>query len=232
MPNVERVYYNLLAPAPAVYIDLFKPRKWRNPKTGEEGKERYGAVYLLEENGPDHINLYNIIVGQVQGMTDIAHRGLDTLSIPLENGTVKANKDDGEFFRGKVAFRASSNAFNRDGSPREKVKMYDASTGKFVMIDGDNKAMVDQYFYAGMKCGGSFGFAPFSGMGGGVTAYLNEIYSAGSGERIADRGGDPTARNESFLKYTGRASNLDPRVGMPVVPQSAVAPSAAPRESY
>jgi hypothetical protein len=72
------------------------------------------------------------------------------------------------------------------------------------------------FFYSGVLAIGTFQIVGYEGMGGGVSAYLNEVLSLNSGERIA---GGPDAEEKygpatDFSKYTGHVSAIDPTAGL------------------
>ncbi len=201
--SIKGTYFTLTKPAAVIWQDLFKPRKF-----DAKAKPKFGAVYLLPKDHPDLPALNTLVVGLVRAFAPIAGRDLPGLTLPLKDGDKLAAAGKGEFLRGHVLFRAGTADDTRP--PILRVVL----NGKIVSFDDSDRSLARPHFYAGVMCGGNFGFSAYEGMGGGVAAYLNDIVSLGVGEKISDRG-DGAAKHESMLKYVGHVSSIDPTLGMP-----------------
>ncbi len=96
---------------------------------------------------------------------------------------------------------------------RAKHRDREWARGKILFTAQSN---VNKFFYSGVLAIGTFMFSAYEGFGGGVTAYLNEVLSLNSGDKIA---GGPDAEEKygdasRFDQYTGHVSNLDPTAGI------------------
>jgi hypothetical protein len=199
MPNETKgVYYTLNEAVPVIWQDLFKARKF-----DANAKPKFGATFLLPKGSED--------LKQIEGIVKAVafSAGFPITKYPLKDGDVLAQQGKGSFLEGHVVFRTSTS-----DDARPPILRFAESETSLVTFEEHNRLLAQPRFYAGVLCGGSFGFSAYQGMGGCVTAYLNEIVSLGIGEAIQDRGGDGTKKHESLLKYVGRVSRKDPTVGM------------------
>lgn len=84
--------------------------------------------------------------------------------------------------------------------------------GKLVAFEGDARPRAKPYFYTGVSAGGKITFQPYdTPQGKGVTAYLSQVVSLNTGERLTGAGG--VEENDTFKGYIGIAKNEDPTGG-------------------
>ncbi len=142
---------------------------------------------------------------------------------PVDDGTkiadaARANNRDREFARGKILFKAKSSVATLTGEPLMPPRLVVLQNGKYQPYGVTNdRTLATPFFYSGVMAIGTFNFVGYTGMGGGVTAYLNEVLSLNTGDRIGG-GVDPEEKYGSadkFAQYTGHVVvSYDPTEGM------------------
>ncbi len=214
--------YVMTVPAPFVWNYLITPKPERTvTKPGRAPivfKAAYEATILFAPDHPDWVN--------IRALLRSAHSALPagaSEKFPVDDGTkiadeAKAKNKDREWARGKILFNPHSNVKKQDGSALMPPRLVALLNGKYVTYGTAEqpRELATPYFYSGVLGIGTFMIDGYEGMGGGVTAYLNEVLSLNTGERIA---GGPDAEEKygpatDFSKYTGHVSSIDPTAGL------------------
>lgn len=223
--------FTMTKPAPMIWCHAISPRPERTVN-GEKFPAGYEATFLFPADHPDLAEIKKLLGATAAGFDKFAEKiagnkaagrsPYDGLKFPLENGTKmadagKAKDRDREFLRGAAVFKAKSNVAKRDGTPLSPPRLVVLQNGKYVRYsDEHERPLAKKFFYSGVLAIGTFNFVPYAGMGGGVSAYLNEILSLNAGDPIAT-GADDEAKYGSpdkFSGYVGKVSAEDPTVGM------------------
>lgn len=210
--------HQMVMPAPIVWESLVTPKP-SHTVAGIVYKAQFEVTFLFE---PDHPDLKAI--KSIFGQLAMAQFGrVDNLKYPLKDGTKEADKaaaasKDREFFRGKVLFQPHVPVTKADGvTPLTPPRLKVLNAGKYVRYEDDaSRPAAKKFFYPGCLCVGEFGFSAYTGMGGGVTAYVNEVLSLNSGERIAGGMDDETKYGDvnKWSQYVGTVSSVDPTGGL------------------
>jgi Protein of unknown function (DUF2815) len=210
-------FYQMTNPAPFVWNHLVTPKAERTVR-GMVFKAAYEATVLFTSDHPDFEPLVALVKAATPAVAPAFPNGT-----PFSNGTkladeANANGKNREWARGKILFNPHSNVQKRDGSMLFPPQLVVLLNNKYVRYGSAElpRELAAPYFYSGVLAIGTFAIAGYEGMGGGVTAYLNEVLSLNSGERIA---GGPDAEEKygpavDFSKYTGHVSNTDPTAGL------------------
>lgn len=208
--------YQMTVPAPMVWCHVVDPRPERKDATGRVFKACYEATFLFTPEHPDWTPLRTL-------MRSAVDPGVTNPTFPVDDGNTIANaaqakNKDREWARGKILFKAKSNVVKLDGSPLIPPRLVVLLGNKYVNYDTTDapRALASKFFYSGVLAVGTFHVQGYTGMGGGVTAYLNEIMSLNTGERIA---GGPDAEEKygdagRFTQYMGSASSINPSEGL------------------
>lgn len=210
--------YQMTVPAPMVWCSVVEPRPERpNPKDPRVPfKAAYEATFLFTKEHPDwepicaimRAELPDVHVADPYPVLD-GHKVADV---------AKAANKDREWARGKILFKAKSNVKKLDGGLLIPPALVVILNGKFVKYDTADapRTLASKFFYSGVSAIGTFHIAGYPGMGGGVTAYLNEVLSLNTGERIAG-GMEPEEKYgsaDNFSRYTGHVSAVNPTEGL------------------
>ncbi len=206
--------YVMTVPAPFVWNYLVTPKPERTVR-GMVFKAAYEATVLFAPDHPDWVNIRALLRANLPaGASE---------KFPVDDGTkiadeAKAKNKDREWARGKILFNPHSNVKKQDGSALMPPRLVALLNGKYVTYGTTEvpRELAAPYFYSGVLGIGTFMIDGYEGMGGGVTAYLNEVLSLNTGERIA---GGPDAEEKygpatDFSKYTGHVSSVDPTAGL------------------
>lgn len=201
----DGAFYTLTKPAPVVFLDLFRARKFKDSK-GREGPPRFGATFLLTPDHPDLAPINSLIVQVKDAEKTLAGRSMKDLGSPLQAGDPSV-----PFKAGKVLLRTQS---AEDYAP----PLFVFENGAVKLYDGQERVLAQPAFYAGVEAVGEIKLVAYDGFGGGVTAYLNSILSYNVGPKIIDRAAMDGAKKyaESMKHYVGRVSDVDPTAGMKV----------------
>jgi hypothetical protein len=223
--------FQMTKPAPLVWAHVITPRPARKIN-GETIAPSFEATFLLPADHPDLAAIKAMLSKAATGFDKFADKiagnkaagraALDGIKFPLESGTkiadqAKAKGKDREFLRGTAMLKGKSNVTKRDGTPLSPPRLVVLQGGKYVRYSDDHeRELAKKFFYSGVLAIGTFNFAPYPGMGGGISAYLNEILSLNAGEKINTgvddeaKYGDPNA----FSGYVGKVSAEDPTGGL------------------
>ncbi len=223
MANQDNIY-QMTHPAPLIWSHLITPQP-EHTRGKTVFKTSYNGVFLLTKEHPDWAPIASkmqaLAAKDLPGNSTPSFPGLDRdaegkLSISGDNvaNAAKAAGKDREWARGKIMFKAQSNVKTLKGDLLMPPRLVVLLNGKYVNY-GTSEApreLAAKFFYSGVLAVGTFMFSSYEGFGGGVTAYLNEVLSLNSGERIA---GGPDAEEKygdagKFSQYTGHVSNVDP----------------------
>lgn len=223
----EAVKHQFVKPAPIIWAHLITPRKAR-VVNGNEFKPQFEVSWLFEPDHPDFLALRGLL-GQIATAEFGAQRvsvPLDqpgALKYPLENGTkladaAAAKGKDREFLRGKILFKPHSVSVRRSGEKADPPRLKALVNGKYVGFEDDaERPAAAKLFYPGALCVGEVTLRPYTGMGGGVTAFLNEILTLNAGARINAGSQDDEAKYgaaDKWSQYVGTVSSVDPTAGM------------------
>jgi hypothetical protein len=206
--------YVMTVPAPFVWNYLVTPKPERTVR-GMVFKAAYEATVMFAPDHPDWLPIRTLLRANLPaGAAE---------KFPVEDGTkiadeAKAKGKDREWARGKILFGPHSNVKKQDGSMLIPPRLVVLFNGKYVSYGTSEvpRELAAPFFYSGVLGIGTFMIDGYEGMGGGVTAYLNEVLSLNTGERIA---GGPDAEEKygpatDFSKYTGHVSSIDPTAGL------------------
>lgn len=222
----DAVLYQMTKPTPIVWVHVVDPRPQRTLKTGETIEPAYEATFVFEPDHPDLIAIKKLMGQVAVGHTPFADRiagnkaagraPLDGLRFNIENGTKLAEKNSlHEFARGKALLKAKSGVEIKTG-PRKGEKLSPPrlkvwQDGKVVRYMEDHERnLAKKFFYSGVEAAGEFGFSAYTGMGGGVAVYLNEILSGNRGERINTGVDDNAKWGNVFGAHVGTVSSENP----------------------
>src|SRR5579859_1190495 len=206
-------------PVVLVFSHLFTPqtfdektRKFRDAKEGEKGG--YDATFLFDAGSAELANIKAIAARIVDAQAFKDKEGAliprHLLQVPWETGEAyvarrKRESGDkftgGELFAGKVLLKS-----NTIYAP--PLSLFANGLTKF---QAESRSMAEKYFYPGVRVVAEINLQPHS-VGSnmpGVKAYLNELISTNTGDRIA--GGKPT--EEKFSEFMGRVTTVDPAAG-------------------
>lgn len=231
MSDVEQ--FQMTKPAPVIWAHVVTPRPERRLKNGETVEPAYQASWLFPPDHPDLPTIRSILAKAIAGYdadsvkakieaNKAAGRApYDDLKFPLTNGDKtadrgKATDKDREFCRGMAILQGKSNvvikAGPKKGQPLSPPRLVVLQNGKYIRYQDDERPLAKRFFYSGVLAIGTFGFVPYAGMGGGVSAYLNEILSLNVGEKIAT-GVDDEAKYgspDTYKGYVGHVSAVNP----------------------
>ncbi len=221
--------YPMKFAAPVIWVWVSSPKP-ENVK--DKIPSSYQATFLLTPDHPD-FGPINEICGE------LAMAEFGTMvgkKFPITNGTADADAaramtppKDKEFLRGKILLAAHSKVKKMDGTLANppRLLVYNKASGKYDRFsEPHERAQVKGMFYSGVHCIAQLAFATYTGFGGGVTAYLNEIVSFNVGEKIIT-GVDDNERLGDASKYVGHlgiTSQVNPMAAGPM----SVHPTAAP----
>lgn len=233
--------FQMTKPAPMIWASVIDPRPARKLKTGEPIEPTYEATWLFP---PDHQDLpplrallaklianfdHETIKEKIRANKDAGREPYSGLKFPLENGDKiadrgKAQGKDREFTRGMAVFQAKVSVMVNAGPNKGKLlqppNLVVLQNGAYVRYRDEERPLAKKFFYSGVLAVGIFGLMPYSGMGGGIAAYLNEILSLNVGEKI-NTGVDDEARYgpaDAYKGYVGHVSATDPTAGAEQIP--------------
>ena len=228
------VQFSMTRAAPVIWVWVASPKP---ENVAQKIPASYQATFLLTPDHPDFAEI-NRICGELAMAEFGTYEGK---KMPIRAGDNDANAarnmtppKDKEFLRGKIILQAHSKVKKMDGTTANPPRLivYDKVTNKYERFsEPHERAQAQSKFYSGVYATGSFAFATFTGFGGGVTAYLNEIVSFNVGDKIIT-GVDDNERLGDASKYVGHVgttSPINPMAGGPLGahPTSAPHPAAA-----
>lgn len=228
MSDLEQ--FVMTKPAPLVWAHLVTPRPERVVQ-GEKYASQYEATFLFAADHPDLAAIRQLLGKTASGFDKFADKlqankaagrpPFDGLKFPLENGNKLAEQGaakgkDREFARGMGLLKGKANVAKRDGTPLSPPRLVVLQNGRYVRYNEEHeRPLAKKFFYSGVLAIGTFAFVPYTGMGGGITCYLNEVLSLNAGDKIATgvddeaKYGDPN----TFKGYIGQVSAEDPMAG-------------------
>lgn len=196
-----------------------KTRKFRDAKEGEKGG--YDSTFLFDAGSAELSNIKTIAARIVEAAAFKDKEGVliprGMLQVPWETGEAyvarrKRESGDkftgGELFAGKVLLKS-----NTIYAP--PLSLFSNGLTKF---QAESRPMAEKYFYPGVRVVAEINLQPHA-VGSnmpGVKAYLNELISTNTGDRIA--GGKPT--EEKFSSFMGRMTSADPAAPAPELGQN------------
>jgi hypothetical protein len=204
--------YQLTMPAIVMFPDLFVPKAFKGKGGKELGEAKFGSQFIFAD--PANNADWQGMKAKALAVAKAKHPEVDpkTLNWPFQSGDKAADKrkakgkSDGEFLRGKGLITARSKF-----QPNLSV----LDNGQIIDLEDDAlKAKYKGKFYSGVKAYALFNFVWYDaikdGDKSGVTAYLNLVYSLGTGDRI----GGGRSGSDIFKAYAGVVSNEDPTAGV------------------
>ncbi len=218
METKANTQYQMTKPVRIVWPHVTTPKPG-NKQLGNE--PRYEATFLFTEDSPDLAAIKQMMaavvkekLGNTEGRKFPLARG-DKLA---DDGAAK-NRDR-EFLRGFTLLSAHANVTIKVGPKKGEAlqppRLVVLQNGQFVRYwEPEERQLASKFFYSGVLGIGTFTFVAYEGMGGGVSAYLNEILSLNTGDRI-NTGIDDAAKYgnaEAYSAYIGKASNINPAAG-------------------
>ena len=211
--------YVFTEPAILLFGHLFEPvmfdertNKFRKAENGEKGW--YDATFLFGADSRDLAALKAIAKRLVDGAQFRDRDGNpipdNLLQLPWESGEAfmrrqaakRGDKADESLFSGRVLFKTST-------IYAPLLNVY--GNGQLTKYRDEMRGSAEKYFYPGVHVLAEVNLQTHqvgSNMPG-VKAYLNELVSAATGDRLA--GGRPT--EEKFSGYIGARSSEDPTSG-------------------
>ncbi|MGE3279710.1 MAG: ssDNA-binding protein [Alphaproteobacteria bacterium] len=212
--------YQFVKPTRIIWAHLIKPRPGRTVN-GTVYKPQYEVTFLFDPDHPDFIAI-KAMLGR-EAMTTLGR--VDNCKYPLERGDALADKakakdKDREFLRGMILFKAHGLVTRQNGEDADPPRLKLLQNGQYVSFDRDERKAAEKFFYPGVHCVGDISLVGYTGMGGGVSAYLNEILSFNYGERVAGGVDDETKYGDpsKWSQYVGTVSSVNPTVGAGEIP--------------
>lgn len=215
----QSLSYQMTKPAIVVWPSVVVPKR---ASVKLQNEPRFECDFLFKEDHPD---LAPIMAMMKTCATAEFGVGISGRKFPLQRGDkiaddAKLKGRDREFMRGYTKFQVHANVEIKQGpkkgQPLAPPRLVVLLNGKYLRFSEDHeRALAKQYFYSGVFAVGTFTFVAYPGMGGGVSAFLNEILSLNTGERIKT-GIDDEERYGSadqFKGYIGHQSAVDPTAG-------------------
>jgi len=215
--------FNFTENATLGFSQLLAPEPYTNPVTGVKGAPKFNASFWMLPSSQLLVDLKAVIMSvarQKWGTNLEAIRpdeGFDVatkwklLQLPIKSGDAinkeraKKNppKPEVEWLNGKVRFNASTGAAMRptlscvfNGQP---INLRTAA---------EQEPFIGTYFYNGADVRAMVTISTWqSELGVGVCAYLNGIYSYGTGDRLGGNNADPAA---IFGGHVGHVTSVDP----------------------
>jgi hypothetical protein len=193
-------------PSPILWCDLFEKRAY-TPKPGSPGKPgepKFSAQIILDVGSPDHNALKALFIECARNDPQFAATDLKTLGKPWDLGdninaeAAAKGKPVYDFLKGKVLLIART---------QKELALAYQEGGKLVEVKNDLQlAEFKKRYFSGVLAHISVNLKTYAGFGGGITAYLQQVFIAGGGVKLS---GGP-APSETFSKYVGRVTNEDP----------------------
>lgn len=191
---------------------------------------KFEAKFLIGPTHPDReaiIEIVNDLAAQTFGPNfSETHPGL---KFPISTGDKLADEGramdppkDREFFRGMGVIDAHS-AYKKQNGQLAKppgLILY-RGEGDYRVFGEDERMSAKPFFYNGVEVLGEFSFSPYTGMGGGVTCYINELVSMNTGERLAGATDLASKYGAAASRHVGTVHQVDPTVGAEVYPREA-----------
>lgn len=193
-------------PSPILWCDLFEKRAY-TPKPGSPGKPgepKLSAQIILDFGSPDHTALKAVFIECARSDPQFASADLKTLGKPWDLGdninakALAEGKSSYDFLKGKVLLVART---------QKELAFAYQDNGELVEVkNGLQLTEFKKRYFSGVHAHISVNLKTYAGFGGGVTAYLQQVFIAGGGVKLS---GGP-APSETFSRYVGRVTNEDP----------------------
>jgi hypothetical protein len=216
--------FSFTAPVTAVWVNVIKPRSFKEKANGQEkGEPKYDCMFLFKEDHPDFTTLKQRAVAVCKakwpGLDIPAAYKAGDIRMPwitgdklIERKTKKLTKEgktyDGgyDFLAGNICIKSSSKY-----QPRLSV----IANGNVLDLTEDTIAAHKGKFYGGVLCLPQVNLVAYDAKKDddkdGVTTYLNMMLSLNKGEKIGGSGGPSAA--EVFKGYVGTMTTMDPTAG-------------------
>lgn len=197
--------YQMTLAAPVIWLWVVSPKP---ENVQQKIPSSYQATFLLTPDHPDFAPI-NSICGELAMAAFGTYEGK---KFPVTDGTALADAarrmtppKDREFLRGKILLATHAKVKKMDGTLANPPRLivYNKASGKYDRFE--ERQMAQRMFYSGVNCIAQIAFDTYTGFGGGVTAYLNEIVSFNIGDKIIT-GVDDNERLGDASKYVGHVS--------------------------
>jgi hypothetical protein len=197
---------------------LIAPAPFRG-KGGAAGAPRYNVQCLIEAAHPQLGEIQQLVMAVAneafpgRQWPTTANNGL-----PLKNGAtlnaerVAAGRQPYDCYNGHFVLFTQKPEKSQAGTILDPPILKVLMNGEYVEFADAQRPLAKEYFYNGVRAVGEFQLKAFAGFGGGVTCYLNRIYSLNVGEKIAV-GKDDEERFGSIAEmaqYQGSVSTVNP----------------------
>ena len=218
-----------------LYPHLVEPADKRDADGALTGKRSYQADFMMDPADPDLEPLRKLTCSLINSVFPdkvatakqlVASSGaklsyasllgsLSTLGVghPFVDGTARADRaaekdKPREEQRGKVIFKAQKPEMKKDGVTKlQPPRLGALENGRIVQFDtADKRALNAHRFFQGAEAYFEVTLATYTGFGGGVTAYLNDVLVNGVGTAF----GSGPSMTEKFNKVHGAVSTVNP----------------------
>lgn len=211
--------FTFTAPVRMVWPSVITPKP-AHVFNGVSYKSQFEARFLLTPDHPDLPALRSLLAEIAQstfGKTDIKY--------PIELGDALADKgrsmnppQDREFFRGMGVMTVKSAVTTAAGKEARKPTLIlfaggdETDAANYRVFSDSEREAARPFFYPGVFVKGEVSFAPYQPpMGPGITAYLNELVSLNTGEKMAGAF-DPAAKYGTPTRHVGQATQVNPAI--------------------
>lgn len=239
-PRVEYI----LQPEPFTLLfaeDLMTPKSYLDKATGRQGAPRYSCQIVMKADHPKLGLLYQF-VQQIAAQSLPGHPGPH---LPIVSGDelnrvrIAEGKKPYDVYTNAWVLRAASNertmptAQFPQGKPLVPPRLVVMQNGTMTDYLDAARPQAAPFFYSGVEAVGIFKFQAYTGMGGGVTCYVERIMSLARGERIAigKSNEDAFGSADSYTQHLGHvtAESIVPPAAPPAYapPQPGYAPPSA-----
>lgn len=235
MPDqIDGRYLAQEMPKILLYPHVVEPQDKRDADGALTGKRAYQVDFLMDPADPDLEPLRKLTCSLINsafpdkvataknlakasgGLTYASLlTALSTIGVghPFADGTIKADAaaEKGkprEEQRGKIIFKAQKPEMKKDGVTKlQPPRLGALENGRIVQFDtADKRALNAHKFFQGAEAYFEVTLATYTGFGGGVTAYLNDVLVNGKGEAF----GSGPSMTEKFNKVHGSVSTVNP----------------------
>lgn len=203
VPNLNDQKYTFTAPVRMIYPHLFEPHTYKDKSGKAKGDPKYSASFIVPEGHPDLQPLQALAVRIFEA--EWPGKAPEAQFFPLfKSGTKMADEavargQKKEELRGSIIFY---------GSSAKQPNLSVITDGRLLnLFDEAALAMHKGKFYPGVECYPSVLLTAFTVGLTGVNAYLNNLLSINSGERIQ---GERDAA-KVYAHVAGGLSTVDPR---------------------
>ncbi len=219
----EATTLTIKVPVRLLYTNaLIAPVAFRG-EAGATGAPRYNVQLLIPEAHPQLAEIKQTVMAVAnQAFPGRQWAGTSNNGLPLKNGAVlnaeraQKGKQPFDYYAGQFVLMAQKPEKSQKGVVLDPPVLKVLMNGQYTEFAGVQRPLAKDYFYNGVLAVGEFQLKAYSGFGGGVTCYMNRLYSINSGEKIQVGRDDEEifGPTESMTQYLGSATTHDPLAGM------------------